>query len=149
MRELHIYCELHSCSVAVEDLAKHEITAIILSGGPNSVYDSDAPHLSNQVWELITERKIPVLGICYGMQELAHTFGGCVTPGLKREYGKAFVSRVESCTSLLLEGLPTEFQMWMSHGDKLSKLPNGFRAVGKSVFLKISWQPFIIIFAST
>jgi GMP synthase (glutamine-hydrolysing) len=118
--------------VAVEDLAKHEITAIILSGGPNSVYDSDAPHLSNQVWELITERKIPVLGICYGMQELAHTFGGCVSPGLKREYGKAFVSRVEGCTSQLLEGLPTEFQMWMSHGDKLSKLPDGFRAVGKN-----------------
>ncbi len=131
MRELHIYCELHSCTVTAEDLAKHEITAIILSGGPSSVYDPDAPHISQAVWDLIKERNIPVLGICYGMQELAHVFGGCVSPGLKREYGKAFVSRVEGCDSRLFEGLPAEFQMWMSHGDKLNKIPAGFRAVGR------------------
>lgn len=130
VRELHIYCELYSCLVTAEELSNHEITAIILSGGPSSVYDPDAPHVSQGVWDLIKERNIPVLGICYGMQELAHSFGGMVSPGLKREYGKAFVTRVEGCDSQLLEGLPSEFQMWMSHGDKLNKIPEGFKPIG-------------------
>jgi len=94
------------------------------------VYEEGAPHVSQGVWDLIKERNIPVLGICYGMQELAHVFGGSVAPGLKREYGKAFVTRVEGCNSQLFEGLPTEFKMWMSHGDKLEELPEGFKAVG-------------------
>lgn len=64
-------------------------------------------------------------------QELAHVFGGEVAPGLKREYGKADVSRVEGCRSPLFEGLPEEFVMWMSHGDKLHQVPEGFRAVGE------------------
>ena len=65
------------------------------------------------------------------LKELAYTFGGDVAPGLKREYGKAMVSRVEGCTSKLLEGLPAEFQMWMSHGDKLHATPTGFKHIGK------------------
>ena len=132
VRELHIYCELYSCLVSAEDFAAHDITAVILSGGPNSVYEDGAPHVSQCVWDLIKERQIPVLGICYGMQELAHVFGGSVVPGLKREYGKAFVTRVKDCSSILFEGLPSEFQMWMSHGDKLQTLPGGFKGVGKS-----------------
>ena len=131
VRELHVYCELYSCLVKVEELAQHELTAIILSGGPNSVYDEGSPHVSPEVWKLIEDRKIPVLGICYGMQELAHVFGGTVAPGLKHEYGKAMVRRVEGCDSQLLEGMPEEFQMWMSHGDKLTKTPDGFKPVGK------------------
>lgn len=130
VRELHVYCELYSCQVDVEILAKHELTAIILSGGPSSVYEEGAPHVSEGVWKLIAERKIPVLGICYGMQELAHVFGGRVEPGLKHEYGKAMVNRVEGCDSPLFAGLPSEFQMWMSHGDKLHAVPEGFKAVG-------------------
>lgn len=69
------------------------------------------------------------------VQELAHKFGGRVAPGLKREYGKASVSRVEGCNSPLFEGLPEEFIMWMSHGDKLHSVPEGFKAVGKFVLL--------------
>lgn len=130
VRELHVYCELYSCLVKVEELAQHELTAVILSGGPNSVYDEGSPHVSPEVWNLIEERKVPVLGICYGMQELAHVFGGTVAPGLKHEYGKAMVRRVEGCNSQLLEGMPEEFQMWMSHGDKLTKTPDGFKPVG-------------------
>lgn len=128
---MHVYCELYSCLVKVDVLKQHEITAIILSGGPSSVYEEGAPHVSDDVWKLIQERSIPVLGICYGMQELAHVFGGQVMPGLKHEYGKAMVQRVAD-TSPLLEGLPSEFQMWMSHGDKLSQIPNGFTRVGTS-----------------
>ena len=67
-------------------------------------------------------------------QELAHVFGGKVAPGLKREYGKASVSRVEGCNSPLFAGLPEEFIMWMSHGDKLHVVPEGFKAVGKYCF---------------
>lgn len=113
-----------------KDLAKHKLTAVILSGGPNSVYEEGAPHVSKETWDLIQERQIPVLGICYGMQELAHVFGGRVESGLKHEYGKAMVRRVEGCQSVLLEGMPEEFQMWMSHGDKLHELPKGFKSVG-------------------
>lgn len=129
VRELHVYCELYSCLVTAEELGKHELTAVILSGGPNSVYEEGAPHVSPEVWKLIEERGVPVLGICYGMQELAHTFGGKVAPGQKREYGKASVSRVEGCNSPLFDGLPEEFVMWMSHGDKLHEVPAGFEKV--------------------
>ncbi|KAL3936429.1 MAG: hypothetical protein SGARI_002561, partial [Bacillariaceae sp.] len=129
VRELHVYCELYSCLVSAEELGKHELVAIILSGGPSSVYDKDAPHVSAGVWKLIQERQIPVLGICYGMQELAHVFGGEVAPGLKHEYGKSFVKRVEGCDSKIFEGMPESFQMWMSHGDKLTKTPEGFKPV--------------------
>jgi len=130
VRELHVYCELYSCLVKTEELAKHDITAIILSGGPNSVYEEGAPHVRPELWELIKERNIPVLGICYGMQELAHVMGGKVESSLKREYGKAVVRRVEGCDSLLFQDLPAEFVMWMSHGDKLEKVPDGFKPVG-------------------
>ena len=129
VRELNVYCELYSCLVTAEELAEHELTAIILSGGPSSVYDKDAPHVSPAVWKLIEERNIPVLGICYGMQELAHVFGGKVEPGLKHEYGKAMVHRVEGCDSELFAGMPSEFQMWMSHGDKLNAVPTDFKFV--------------------
>ena len=68
VRELHVYCELYSCLVTPEELGNHELTAVILSGGPNSVYEKDAPHVNEGVWKIIKERNIPVLGICYGMQ---------------------------------------------------------------------------------
>ena len=129
VRELHVYCELYSCLVSADELAQHELTAIILSGGPSSVYEEGAPHVSPECWKLIADRKIPVLGICYGMQELAHVFGGRVEKGLKHEYGKAQAHRVEGCNSALFQGLPTEFQVWMSHGDKLQTVPTGFTQV--------------------
>jgi len=100
-----------------------------LSGGPSSVYDEGAPHVSEGVWKLVKERNLPVLGICYGMQELAHVFGGKVASGLKHEYGKSIVKRVEGCQSKIFDGMSDEFQMWMSHGDKLTKIPEGFSPV--------------------
>lgn len=135
VRELHVFCELYSCLVEAEVLAKHSnITAIILSGGPSSVYEEGAPHVSKGVWKLIKDRNIPVLGICYGMQELAHALGGSVTPGLKHEYGKSTVKTLngEASSSPLLEGLGSEFVMWMSHGDKLNGVPDGFNAVANT-----------------
>jgi len=129
VREMNVYCELYSCAVSADELAKHEITAVILSGGPSSVYEEGAPHISKEIWEILREREIPVLGICYGMQELAYAFGGEVAPGLKREYGKAQVHRIEGCDSKLFSNLPDEFQMWMSHADKLAKVPSGFKKI--------------------
>lgn len=93
------------------------------------MYEEGAPHVSPETWDLIKKRKVPVLGICYGMQELAHVFGGKVGKGLKHEYGKSMVHRVEGCDSVLFKGMPKEFQMWMSHGDKLDAVPVGFKSV--------------------
>ena len=86
------------------------------------------------VWQLAKERGIPIVGICYGMQELAYVFGGEVAPGQEREYGKATVkSHSEGGEEMLLfKGLPEEFIMWMSHGDKLHAVPNGFTKCGST-----------------
>jgi GMP synthase (glutamine-hydrolysing) len=129
VREMNVYCELYSCLVSAEELGKHKLSAVILSGGPNSVYEEGAPHVTKEIWGMLKERGTPILGICYGMQELAYVFGGEVAPGQKREYGKAQVHRIEGCDSELFDGLPQEFQMWMSHGDKLHKVPDGFHKV--------------------
>jgi len=129
VRELHVYCELYSCQVDADELAQHEVIAIILSGGPSSVYEEGAPHVSPETWKLIQQRNIPVLGICYGMQEMAHVYGGKVEKGLKHEYGKAMVHRVPDCNSELFQDMPNEFQMWMSHGDKLHAVPQNFHYI--------------------
>ena len=112
------------------------ICGIILSGGPSSVYDADSPHVHPSVWELIERNKIPVLGICYGMQELAHVFGGEVSPSKEREYGRAFVKKTEAADAILaadilLKGIDSSVgaQMWMSHGDKVTRMPSGFLKV--------------------
>ncbi|KAG1706554.1 hypothetical protein DVH05_001703 [Phytophthora capsici] len=127
VRELHVFCELYSCLVSADELRQHQLTGIILSGGPQSVFDEGAPHVHPEVWKLIEEQKLPVLGICYGLQELAFTNNGKVAPSQHREYGKAIVTRKGGvdCGGLF-EGLPDEFQMWMSHGDKLHQNPDGF-----------------------
>jgi GMP synthase (glutamine-hydrolysing) len=132
VRELHIFCELYSCQVNVEELEKHDIIAIILSGGPSSVYEDGAPHVSQGIWDMIKQKNIPVLGICYGMQEIAYVFGGNVDKGVKHEYGKAFVQRIDNCDSILFRDMPHQFQVWMSHGDKLHSLPTGFHKIGDS-----------------
>jgi GMP synthase (glutamine-hydrolysing) len=134
---MHVYCELYSCLVSAEELGEHDLVAVILSGGPNSVYAEGSPHVHPDVWKLLEERKIPILGICYGMQELAHVFGGAVAPGVKHEYGKATVNRVEGCDSPLFQGMPQDFQVWMSHGDKLTKKPDGFAFVGTYIYIYI------------
>lgn len=92
IRELNVYCELFSCLVDAKTLETRNIKGVILSGGPNSVYDPDSPHVSECVWKFVEEKKIPILGICYGMQELAYHFNGEVLPSKEREYGRAYVN---------------------------------------------------------
>ena len=107
VRELKVFCELYSCLVDLDTLSKSNICGIILSGGPCSVYDPESPHVSADVWKFIADRKIPVLGICYGMQEIAHVFGGKVSSSSEREFGRAIIEITDSekdTAALLFEG---------------------------------------------
>src|SRR5205814_1975543 len=99
---------------------------IILSGGPSSVYDQDAPATDTGVFEL----GVPVLGICYGLQFMVHTLGGSVRAAKHREYGHAHVDRIAN--SDLFCGLPNQLEVWMSHGDEALELPPGFKLIAKS-----------------
>ena len=126
IREQKVYCEIIRFDTAAADLAKRAPKGIILSGGPCSVPDADAPKCDPALFDL----GIPVLGICYGMQLTAQTLGGSVKPGLKREYGKATMKITGDCP--LFHGLEKNLQVWMSHGDKVELLPAGFEAVAVS-----------------
>jgi GMP synthase (glutamine-hydrolysing) len=120
IREFGVYSELHPHTVTVEELKAMNPTGIILSGGPNSVYDE----LSFRCDEGIFEMGIPVMGICYGMQLMTVHFGGKVEKAKHREYGKATL-QVEEGAKLFL-GLPVEQTVWMSHGDLVVETPQGF-----------------------
>ncbi|KAK1753977.1 GMP synthase [Echria macrotheca] len=127
LRELNVYSEMLPCTTKISDLT-WKPKGIILSGGPASVYDADAPHADEKVFEL----GVPILGICYGLQEIA--WRSCkenVVAGDAREYGYADVAalRVGGPADRLFEGMEDASQVWMSHHDKLSKLPDGFATI--------------------
>lgn len=117
VRECRVYCEIFPCHASIQLIREFDPKGIILSGGPASVYDRDAPRLDQQV--LALDR--PVLGICYGMQVLAHLLGGEVAAAREREYGRAELS-IDDPSDLLAE-LGSETIAWMSHGDKVLSLP--------------------------
>ena len=122
VREAHVYCELYSFDMPLADIKAFNPKAIILSGGPNSVYNSDY-----QADTGIFDLGVPVLGICYGMQFMAHHLGGEVSPGNQREFGYAQVKTIDcELTRDIHDGQPNTLDVWMSHGDKFSKLPEGF-----------------------
>ncbi len=130
VRECKVYCEILPFTTTAEQLAARKPTGIILSGGPSSVYEEGAPHLDPKVFDL----GIPMLGICYGMQLMGHTLKGKVGPGSKREYGKTEVQVHD--TSDLLSGLDSEIIAWMSHGDSVLEVPEGFRSLACSANTK-------------
>ncbi len=126
VREAHVYCELHSFDMPLAEIQAFNPKGIILSGGPNSVYDSDY-----QADTGIFDLGIPVLGICYGMQFMAHHLGGAVAAGDQREFGYAQVKTIDcELTRDIHDGQPNTLDVWMSHGDKVSKLPDGFVVIG-------------------
>ena len=126
VREAHVYCELHSFDMPLAEIQAFNPKGIILSGGPNSVYDSDY-----QADTGIFDLGIPVLGICYGMQFMAHHLGGAVAAGDQREFGYAQVKTIDcELTRDIYDGQPNTLDVWMSHGDKVSKLPDGFVVIG-------------------
>src|SRR5581483_8472243 len=127
VRECSVYCELLPYDAPWEQVSRLNPRGFILSGGPASVYDTDAPMAPSYVFE----SGQPVLGICYGMQLLAHQLGGKVAPSQQREYGPATVRAIEPA-SAIFSGLPASFPVWMSHGDQVTELPAGFRSLALS-----------------
>lgn len=131
VREKQVYAELIPWDRAADLLPKLQPSGIILSGGPNSVYDVGAPTLP----EIVLTSNVPVLGICYGLQLLAHTLGGRVSLATEREYGPATVQLTAATGSpigALFNGLPDQLQVWMSHGDRVEALPPGFTPIAES-----------------
>ena len=126
IRELDVYSELLPHDTPYEELERRGTRAIILSGGPNSVYDEGAPRPDPAVWT----GRIPVLGICYGAHLMAHELGGDVLPATRREYGPASVTITHD--DGLFDGLEREQPVWMSHGDSITRLPEGFRATAQT-----------------
>jgi GMP synthase (glutamine-hydrolysing) len=126
VRELDVYSELLPHDTPLEELERRGARAIILSGGWNSVYDVDAPRPDPAIWA----GRIPVLGICYGAQLMAHELGGDVLPADRREYGPASVTI--TADDGLFDGLEREQPVWMSHGDSITRLPEGFRATAQT-----------------
>lgn len=126
IRELNTYCEVLPPDTTREQIDAIDIRGVVLSGGPNSVYDDAAPMAPEWVFGL----GVPVLGICYGMQLLAQQLGGRVGPGVEREFGPASINRV--LDNELLADLPESLDVWMSHGDRIEELPPGFEAVATS-----------------
>ena len=128
VRELEVYCELIPFHAPAERVMSLNPAGYILSGGPASVYASGAPHLPDYV---LAAQK-PILGICYGMQLLAYHLHGQVDPGQAREYGPADIELVDPSAPMFGRVSATALSVWMSHGDRVTRLPDGFHALARS-----------------
>ena len=124
IRELNVYCEVVPYDAPLERVAPLNPKGFILSGGPASVYEPDAPRIP----DYILNGSSPILGICYGMQALAHQLGGAVEPGTVREYGNAALHQSENASPLFRE-LPESMPVWMSHGDRITRMPPDFKVL--------------------
>ena len=120
IREQEVYAEIISYETTAEELKKLAPKGIILSGGPNSVFEKDAPSIDKGIFEL----GIPVLGICYGMQLMSQILGGRVVPGKEREYGKMPIETAKD--NPLFKNIPSTITVWMSHGDRVEAIPSSF-----------------------
>ncbi|WP_018663912.1 glutamine-hydrolyzing GMP synthase [Heyndrickxia acidiproducens] len=132
IREFGVFSELHPHTLTAEEIKAMNPKGIILSGGPNSVYDENAFHVDEEIFNL----GVPILGICYGMQLMTKAFGGKVEPASRREYGKAAI-HIENRTRLFGD-LPADQVVWMSHGDLVTAVPEGFTVDASSVACPIS-----------
>jgi GMP synthase (glutamine-hydrolysing) len=140
VREAKVYCELHPYDITEEFIRQFKPSGVILSGGPNSVWERDTPRAPDLIWKL----GVPVLGICYGMQTMAEQLGGKVTTGNVREFGYAEV-RARGHSALFKDiqdrvnaeghGL---LEVWMSHGDKVDALPGGFKVIASNAACPIA-----------
>ncbi len=132
VRESRVYCEIFPHDVTADELSRRGVVGVILSGGPASVYDGDAP----SVERAILDGRFPVLGICYGMHLMAQLLGGEVAPEGKREFGPATLEIKDR--SGLFEGLGASERAWMSHGDTVRRLPPGFHAIATTERLPLA-----------
>jgi len=127
VRELNTYSELLPFHTTAVELKRLNPKGIILSGGPNSVYEEGAPCCDPEIWKL----GLPVLGVCYGMQLMAHQLGGTVKPAEIKEFGRASLTVVHHGN--LFKGMEPTIESWMSHGDSVTKLPPGFQITGRTM----------------
>jgi len=128
IRECGVYAEIVPCSISLDALLAAAPRGVVLSGGPSSVYDADAPLLAFDVETLAGQHGIPVLGICYGLQVIAHQGNGRVVPAQRREYGRAELW-LDQPHDPLLEGVPSPTVVWMSHGDAVAELPPDYEPI--------------------
>ncbi|MCB4784192.1 MAG: glutamine-hydrolyzing GMP synthase [Sulfurovum sp.] len=127
LRESGVYAEVVPYSENIENIKARNPQGIILSGGPASVYSEDAYHLDESIWDL----GLPILGICYGMQLITQHFGGVVIPANHHEYGKAKLY-IENQNASIFKNIKQDSIVWMSHGDRAERLPEGFKVIGTS-----------------
>jgi GMP synthase (glutamine-hydrolysing) len=125
IREFGVFCEVKNFNISLEEIKKNLPRAIIFSGGPSSVYEENAPKISPQIFDL----NIPILGICYGEQLICNMLGGKVEKSFEREFGKAEIEIVKN--SKFFKDFQNH-QVWMSHGDHISKIPQGFEVIAKT-----------------
>ncbi|MFX1310099.1 MAG: glutamine-hydrolyzing GMP synthase, partial [Promethearchaeota archaeon] len=130
IRDLGVYSEIRPFDISIAKLKKTNPKAIILSGGPGSVYEQDDPKLSNEFFQYTTENKIPVLGICYGHHLIMHLLGGKVKSKDSKEYGRANLIIIEP--NSLFDSLEKEQTVWMSHGDQITEIAKGFKVYAKT-----------------
>jgi GMP synthase (glutamine-hydrolysing) len=128
VREAHVYCEIHPCTAKLDALVALRPAAVILSGGPSSVYDDGAPTIDRRIFDL----GVPVLGICYGLQLMAHLLGGKVERAAAREYGAARVDVLRADGALARVQVGDCLDVWMSHGDSIASMPPGFETLAVS-----------------
>jgi len=126
VREAHVYCEILPFNADLSRYADRNVAGYILSGGPSSLKDPDSPRLERAFFD----GSVPVLGVCYGMQLIAELFGGELVRAEHREYGRAMLETVDG--GKLLKGVSSRSQVWMSHGDSIVKLPDGFKITGRT-----------------
>ncbi|WP_041586860.1 glutamine-hydrolyzing GMP synthase [Terriglobus saanensis] len=126
IREFNVFSVVIPCTASLNEVLSYKPAGVILSGGPSSVYDDDAPKADPAVLAL----GMPILGICYGMQFIAHHLGGKVEPAAKREYGNAMIDIVAQ--TKIFGGLPEQLDVWMSHGDSVVDMPPGFKLTAKT-----------------
>ncbi len=124
IRELKVYSEIIPCTAFFSEIEERKPQGIILSGGPASVFEKDAPSIEKRIFNL----RIPILGICYGMQLITHLLGGKVSKAKKREYGKAILKIDDNST--FFSDVKDNSVVWMSHGDKIIEMPKGFHRIG-------------------
>lgn len=125
IREFHVFCEVKNPDISISEIQKINPNAIILSGGPSSVYEKGAPTIDKKIFDL----GLPILGICYGEQLICHLLGGKVGKSFEREFGKAEVKVISK--SKFFKNVKKK-QVWMSHGDHISKIPTGFEVIANT-----------------
>ena len=132
IRELNVYSEVVPHTLTVEEVKKKNAMGVILSGGPSSVSDDDAPTIDSNIFEL----GVPILGICYGMQLIATRLGGNVASSSTREYGASSLDINQK--SRLFNDVPKNINIWMSHSDSVKEVPNGFRSVASTTTCQVA-----------